>query len=110
MKHLLHHPVVDIAEALFADGTGFQAFGFTRAADDVTLPTLDDRRRHPIVAYGAIEMFDQRVVINEAASCAQRRQSACSAHVSRRRLSNATLPGQSCRWRPAFDVSASIWH
>jgi len=53
--HLFHHPVVDVAEALLADGARFEAFGLARSAHDVTFAALDDGTGHPIVTNWAVE-------------------------------------------------------
>ena len=63
---LFHHPVGHFAEALLANGTGDQAFLFARTAHHVTLATLGDRRRRPVVADRALEEAQQCLVVDQS--------------------------------------------
>lgn len=111
--HLFHHPVGHVTEALLANWTGFEAFGFTRPADDVAFAALDDRRRDPVMAHWTVKVANQGVVINETAAGAQlvlARVRSARSGISGRRFPHAALASQGNRGRPGFAVTSSVGH
>ena len=73
--YLFHHPIWNVAKALFTFWAGFESLCFTGAAHNVSLTTLYDWWRNPVFANRTRKKTNQRVIIDKASCCSKLRYS-----------------------------------